>query len=324
MFRAIVQNSFLAVQDVEETSFRRRAKSAEPSAQIEQVGRVGGDDSVQLQLERLGSLMNRGLSSSMPLERRNTAKLQDAPSKMLNGKLLSKVDSNNSVSTMAPDDASDCDDDVGALTSNSLGLRCFPSSGSLFSMISETDEDVSLAGGEMCAGATLPQAPVKTHGLHRTSDDFSHCHVPRHVNFAEEFAAKSVHSGPPTTLMIRNIPNRYTQQQIMRELEMLGFTGTFDFFYAPTDKCTKCTVGYAFVNFLEHESAARCLQVMQTHWFKSHGRQRGKQAKVSVAHNQGLEANIRHYKNAAVNTKTGDGQRGPVIMPSLARAFAAF
>merc|ERR1712217_910075 len=80
-------------------------------------------------------------------------------------------------------------------------------------------------------------------------EDFSHCHVPKTVNLAEQFAAKHGKSGPPTTIMIRNIPNRYTQQQVMMELDSLGFAESYDFFYAPMDKQTKCTVGYAFVNF---------------------------------------------------------------------------
>jgi len=123
--------------------------------------------------------------------------------------------------------------------------------------------------------------------------------------------------------MIRNIPNRYSQQQIMKELESLGFADTFDFFYAPMDKQTKCTVGYAFVNFVNPDIAASCMQVMSQHRFQSHGRQREKQARVSVAHLQGLEANIKHYQNAAVTGSNTDRQAGPIIKPSISRCLLA-
>lgn len=43
-----------------------------------------------------------------------------------------------------------------------------------------------------------------------------------------EFSKKTITS-PPTTMMIRNIPNRYTQREFVRELDQLGFAGTYDF-----------------------------------------------------------------------------------------------
>lgn len=148
--------------------------------------------------------------------------------------------------------------------------------------------------------------------------DFCHPKVPKSLNLAEEFS-KSSNEGPPTTMMIRNIPNRYTQRELIRELETLGFTGTFDFLYLPIDKGTMCNVGYAFVNFTDHSWAQRCMQVFENYHFKKNRKARGKIATVSVAHIQGLEANVRHYENSAV---TGGAmsrfrQRGPVIMASL-------
>jgi len=109
----------------------------------------------------------------------------------------------------------------------------------------------------------------------------------------------------------------------MKELEVLGFAGTFDFLYAPMDRSTKCTVGYAFVNFVDHKVAEKCIRTLQNHWFVSHGRQRAKQARVSIAHIQGLEANLKHYKNAAVCHGDGESQSGPVVLPSLAKSLGA-
>merc|ERR1719253_2024567 len=54
--------------------------------------------------------------------------------------------------------------------------------------------------------------------------EYRHGHVPKNVDLAEEFK-NSNQTRPPTTLMIRNIPNRYTQNELILELEALGFAG---------------------------------------------------------------------------------------------------
>lgn len=132
---------------------------------------------------------------------------------------------------------------------------------------------------------------------------FQHYTVPKNHNLAKEFPQASLEQ-PPTTLMIRNIPNRYTQHELIKELESVGFMGSFDFFYAPMDTGTMGNVGYAFVNFCSPAWAALCQQVLEGYAFRSHQqRSRRKVATVSVAHIQGLEANMRHYENTAVSTR---------------------
>ena len=69
-------------------------------------------------------------------------------------------------------------------------------------------------------------------------------------------------------LRIRNIPNRYTQRELIAELEDLGFAGTFDFLYSPLDKGTMSNVGYAFVNFKTHEDASKCIAAFHNYRFK--------------------------------------------------------
>ena len=50
-----------------------------------------------------------------------------------------------------------------------------------------------------------------------------------------------------TTLMIKNIPNKYTQQMLLDTVDEYC-RGSYDFFYLPIDFKNKCNVGYAFVN----------------------------------------------------------------------------
>jgi len=103
-----------------------------------------------------------------------------------------------------------------------------------------------------------------------------------------------------TTVMLRNIPNRLCHEELIAELEELGFSGTFDFVYIPMDNGRKqrgssrssiSNVGYAFVNFLCASWAERCTAVFRDHSFPGSNRV----TRVSPAHVQGLEANMAHF-----------------------------
>ena len=52
-----------------------------------------------------------------------------------------------------------------------------------------------------------------------------------------------------TTLIIRNIPNKYTIQLLLIELST-NFNNKFDVIYLPQDKVNDCNLGYGFINFI--------------------------------------------------------------------------
>jgi len=128
-------------------------------------------------------------------------------------------------------------------------------------------------------------------------------------------------------VMLRNIPNRLCHEELIAELEELGFSGTFDFVYIPMDNGRKqrgssrssiSNVGYAFVNFLCASWAERCTAVFRDHSFPGSNRV----TRVSPAHVQGLEANMAHFASSAGRNQKLQ-QRQPVVMasPSHTRGF---
>lgn len=135
--------------------------------------------------------------------------------------------------------------------------------------------------------------------------------VPKRVNLVEGYAKSRREGQAMTTVMIRSIPNRCSQHELIAELEAAGFQGCFDFLYIPLDVRTMSNVGFAFVNFTQPAQALRCMRELPKHHFKR--QKAGKAVAVLPAHMQGLEANLRHYEKTAVNTSRLR-QRRPVVM----------
>lgn len=98
-----------------------------------------------------------------------------------------------------------------------------------------------------------------------------------------------------TTVMMRNLPNRYTQEMLVEEICNFGFSGVFDFLYLPIDPETNANKGYAFINFLMPCNAwsfKLAFEGQQMQRFKS-----TKSVVVCPATLQGLEANYAHYSS---------------------------
>merc|ERR1719265_2756223 len=112
-------------------------------------------------------------------------------------------------------------------------------------------------------------------------------------------------------MMLRNIPNKYTQAKLLNEIDQCGFEGMYNFFYLPMDVHNRSNVGYAFINFTLEADAAQFQAHFSQHCFQRfHGR---KLSTVCSAHVQGLEQNIRHFENRAVTHAKNDQYRPVVI-----------
>eukprot|EP00397_Hematodinium_sp_SG-2012_P011064 GEMP01011192.1.p1 GENE.GEMP01011192.1~~GEMP01011192.1.p1 ORF type:complete len:510 (+),score=65.12 GEMP01011192.1:132-1661(+) len=148
--------------------------------------------------------------------------------------------------------------------------------------------------------------------------EYAHNRVPKKKNLQQEFERANV---PMTTIMIRNIPNRYKQNELVQEININELEGTYDFVYLPMDKSTTSNVGYAFVNFIEEQYAVRAMQIFTSYRFSKYQNISRKIASVSVAHIQGFDANLKHYQASAVNDGKVTDNR-PLVLPQIAHRIS--
>jgi hypothetical protein len=101
-----------------------------------------------------------------------------------------------------------------------------------------------------------------------------------------------------TTVMLRNIPNRYTRDMLVDRLNT-DYEGQFDFVYLPIDFNSKCNVGYAFINFRLPVSAQ--MFIARFHGAKTKnclpGFSSSKVCEVSYARVQGRDANMDNLRD---------------------------
>jgi len=113
-----------------------------------------------------------------------------------------------------------------------------------------------------------------------------------------------------TTVMMRNIPNKYTQKMLLPEINNAGFLGTFDFLYLPIDPETQANRGYCFLNFIDPSFA--WMFKMSYEGKKMAKFNSNKVVSVTPATLQGFEANYAHYSSARVNR--GDPAARPLFL----------
>jgi hypothetical protein len=329
MCQAIAKNTFLSfvVDDKNlcdvEPSLRRghasmRAKSADsghcrPSKAAQQ----------QQMLQRLNTVLSIGMCGGVcqqaqvdagecanapqrshedvpdqPGNNSNLSELQDLQAML--GKALAKNGDNSQQTTMD--------------SMRRIGSNC-----SLSTMDSECDDLASAASNTsvITVASDHPRPWSSESDVDRS--DKNHKSVPRTKDLQEVYKNEDK-GAAPTTMMIRNVPFQYSQQDLLQELTDLGFGGTFDFLYLPLDKSTTAGVGYAFVNFIAPSWAKKCEQTFRKYRFRLRRGVSTKAANVSVAYIQGLEKNLQHYQNSAVNASKNSIGR-PLVMAKISNVL---
>lgn len=115
-----------------------------------------------------------------------------------------------------------------------------------------------------------------------------------------------------TTLMIKNIPNKYTQKMLLSLLEE-KFRGTFDFFYLPIDFKNKCNVGYAFINMTSPRHIPPLVEEFHgKKWPKFNSE---KVCAISYGRIQGKSALVAHFQNSSLLHE--DKRCRPVLFVSM-------
>ncbi|KAF8399824.1 hypothetical protein HHK36_015696 [Tetracentron sinense] len=120
-----------------------------------------------------------------------------------------------------------------------------------------------------------------------------------------------------TTIMIKNIPNKYSQKLFLNMLDnhCLHYNeqitdgddqplSSYDFVYLPIDFNNKCNVGYGFVNLTTPQAKWRLYKAFHLQpWEVFNSR---KICEVTYARLQGLEALKEHFKNSKFACETDE------------------
>jgi hypothetical protein len=99
-----------------------------------------------------------------------------------------------------------------------------------------------------------------------------------------------------TTLMVRNIPQGMSQNEMLEKLEEV--VPGVNFLYLPVSRRRQGNVGYAFVNFINGDKAEECLREFQN--TKLSGHKSSKTLDIGFAQLQGFKQNVRFYRRSKV------------------------
>jgi len=145
----------------------------------------------------------------------------------------------------------------------------------------------------------------------------------KRVSFADDEPEKTnplahLPSHELTTIMMRNIPNNVTREQLLVLVDDEGFQGRYDFLYLPVDLKKKVGLGYAFINFASHEDAEAFAQHFRG--FNAWNMQSEKVCEITWSDVlQGLDAHVERYRDCPVMHESISDEFKPVIFQDGAR-----
>lgn len=123
-----------------------------------------------------------------------------------------------------------------------------------------------------------------------------------------------------TTVMVRNVPGKYTQRKFMREINGAGFLGRYDFIYLPMDARRRSNRGFAFLNLESPSTAELFHRVFHGERMRHFAAE--KALEVVPADIQGFDANAEHYMSAKAVRRSRDSCTRPMFLREIAKDSA--
>lgn len=129
-----------------------------------------------------------------------------------------------------------------------------------------------------------------------------------HYAFDEERVEAHPEGPPRTTLMIKNIPNKYSQGMLLAlldqhcvrtnegEQDSTDPHSSYDFVYLPIDFKNRCNLGYAFVNFTSVAATLKLYRAFHAQQWEAFNSR--KVCQVTYARVQGRAALEEHFRNS--------------------------
>lgn len=115
-----------------------------------------------------------------------------------------------------------------------------------------------------------------------------------------------------TTLMIKNIPNKYTISTFLDEINV-EFKNKYDIFYLPIDYGNKCNLGFAFINFVDPLHIIIFYDMYRGKKWKRFNSE--KICELVYAKIQGKKELISHFEKGKVLSFDSEEKR-PLILPT--------
>ncbi|XP_039125493.1 LOW QUALITY PROTEIN: protein MEI2-like 2 [Dioscorea cayenensis subsp. rotundata] len=191
----------------------------------------------------------------------------------------------------------------GAGSKRNVSENCSPT----YWMMSSQRDGNSFFGNAPYPGSNMAERFIE-HGRSRRANVSS---SQLDINQQYHLDLEKIKSGEDTrtTLMIKNIPNKYTSKMLLSAINE-KHKGAYDFLYLPIDFKNKCNVGYAFVNML---SPSHVIPFHQTFngkkWEKFNSE---KVATLAYARIQGKPALIAHFQNSSLMNE--DKKCRPILL----------
>lgn len=102
-----------------------------------------------------------------------------------------------------------------------------------------------------------------------------------------------------TTVMVRNVPTRFTAVGFFKVLDSAGFANTYSFFYLPMDFRSGKNMGYCFIDFATPEIAHSFTKAFDgTRLDGSIRTWSRKVLRVTLSSRQGLKNNVALFKDS--------------------------